>query len=223
MPLIYQIIPILSDLIGIIVNYLPKIVLAVIVIALGWIIGRLLSSVVGSIAGKMRMESSFRKVSIGRAILRGGHTPSTFFASLTKGIIYLLSILFALELLTIPVLTDFVQVLINFIPNLVGGVLILIVGFIFVDWIGEAIEKGSLSTAQPSILGNIVRVILYFMVVTIALAQLKVDVTILYIFSQAFAWSLAIATGIALGWNLKDKIRPLIDSFFHDDNDKDTE
>jgi hypothetical protein len=40
---------------------------------------------------------------------------------------------------------------------------------------------------------------------------MKVDVTILYIFAQAIAWSLAIAIGIAFGWYLKDKISPLFD------------
>lgn len=222
MTLVYQAIPVLSDLISILVEYLPKIFFAVIVIALGWIIGRFMSFLVGRIVGKMGLEPLFRKVSVGRAILRAGHTPGTFFATLTKGVIYLFSVLFALELLAIPLLTDSIHTIIGFVPNIVSGILILVVGFIFVDWIGGAIEKGNLSTVQSRFLGSIIRLALYFMVVTVALAHLSVDVTILYIFFQAFAWSLAIAMGIALGWNLKDKIGPMIDSLFNEDKDENT-
>jgi len=95
---------------------------------------------------------------------------------------------------------------VTFLPNLVSGLLILLGGFILVDWIGEMIEEGSSSTLPPALLSWFVKAVLYFVVITIALAEMGVDVTILYIIAQALAWSLAIAIGIAFGWNLKDKI-----------------
>lgn len=222
MVLVAQTFPILSDLFSTIIDYVPRIIYVLIVLFLGWVFGRLLSFLVNSIVGKMRLETFFRRVSVGRAILRAGHTPGTFFASLTKGIIYLFSILYALELLGIPLLTDSIQVVVNFIPNIVGGVLILVVGFTFVDWIGDTIEKGNIPAIQSTFLSNIIKLILYFMLITIALSEMRVDVTILYIFAQAFAWSLAIALGVALGWNMKDKFGPLIDSILRRNKSEET-
>ncbi len=201
----WEVVPILSDVIRVILAYSPRFVFAAIVLALGWIVGRLGSFLIKNIVGKIRLESTFRKTSIGRAILRAGYTPSSFFALVGKGAIYLSTALFALKLLAIPVLTDSAQIVTEYIPSLIGGALILIAGFTLVDWISGAIERGVASPLQSNLLSGLVRTLLYFVIITIALSHMKIDVTILYIFAQALAWSLAIAIGIVVGWNLKDR------------------
>ena len=189
-----------------IIAYLPRVVFALVALALGWLFGRLAGFIINRVVGRMGLEPAFRKTSVGRALLRGGYTPSSFFAALGKGVVYLFAALSALDFLSIPFLTGLAQALVTFLPNLVSGLLILLGGFILVDWIGETIEKGSSSTLPPALLSWFVKAVLYFVVITIALAEMGVDVTILYIIAQALAWSLAIAIGIAFGWGLKDKI-----------------
>ena len=204
-------IPVLSDLIKMITIYSPHIAFALITLALGWVIGRFTSFILNRIVRKMGLETVFRKTSMGRAILRAGYTPSGFFATLGKGFVYMFSILSALSVLAIPPITTAVQAFIEYLPNLIMGVLILVFGLTFADWISESVEKGGSSAIQSSLLSGLVRILLYFVIITVALAQMKIDVTILYILAQAFAWSLAIAIGIAFGWNLKDRIGPLIE------------
>ena len=199
-------IPVLSDLIRILIGYSSNIVYMLITFALGWIIGHIVGFIIRSIIEKMGLEVSFRRTSIGRTILRSGYTPGSFFAAIGKGIIYLSAFLSALIILGVPQLTTLIRAFIDYLPNLIVGVLILVFGFTFIDWIGGSIEKGGSPTVQSSLLSWTVKLLLYFTTITIALAQMKIDVTILYIFAQAFAWSLAIAIGIAIGWNLKDKV-----------------
>ncbi|MFH0897499.1 MAG: hypothetical protein V1850_05590 [Candidatus Bathyarchaeota archaeon] len=208
----WESIPLISDLVKALIVYSPRVFLALITLFLGWVIGRLVGILINSVVGKMRLETVFRRTSVGRAILRSGYTPSRFFVALGKTAIYLFATFSALNFLSIPLLTDSVQALISYIPSFLGGVMILVAGFVFADWIGEAVEKGwTSSNIQSSFLGVIVRLLLYFMTLTIALAQMKIDVTILYIFAQAIAWSIAMAIGIAFGWNLKDRIGPWLD------------
>ena len=140
---------------------------------------------------------------------------------LGKVAVYLFTALSAVNLLSIPFLTASVQAFSEYFPNFITGILILVFGFIFVDWIGEAVEKSSTSPIQSSIIGGIVRLLLYFVIITITLAQMKIDVTIFYIFAQAFAWSIAIAIGIAFGWNLKDKVSTWLEKMMsQEDKDK---
>lgn len=208
----WESIPLFSDLVKALTVYSPRAALALITLFLGWAIGRLVGILINSVVEKMRLEIFFRRISVGRAILRSGYTPSRFFVSLGKIAIYLFATFSALNLLSIPLLTDSVQALISYLPSFIGGVIILVAGFVFSDWIGEAVEKGwASSTIQSSFLAGLVRLLLYFVTLTIALAQMKIDVTILYIFAQAIAWSLAIAVGIAFGWNLKDRVGPWLD------------
>ena len=62
----------------------------------------------------------------------------------------------------------------------------------------------------PVIIGNSIRLLLYFVVLTIALTQMKLEVEILYILANALAWGVAIGLGIgfgiAFGWGFKDII-----------------
>jgi len=207
----WESVPLLSDVIKMVLTYVPRIALAMIALALSVVIGRLVGFILNRTIGKLGLEPAFRRTSIGRAILRSGYTPGSFFAVLGKGIIYLLGITSALNLLSIPVLTAAIQGFLEYLPNFVEGVLILVAGLIFVDWVGESIDKGSLSTVQPRLLDGLIRIPLYFIILTLALAQMKIDVTILYFFAQALSWSMAIAVGIAFGWYLKDKMGPWLD------------
>jgi hypothetical protein len=213
-------IPLLSDLVTAVITYGPRFVFAIITLVLGWMIGRLVGFILNIVLGKMGWESPFRRTSVGRAILRSGFTPSSFFAAIGKGFIYMFTIIFALTLLSIPLITTTVQGFLAYLPNLIEGVLILIVGFVFADWIGESVEKGSLSNVPPALFGGLFRILLCFVTITIALAQMKIDITILYIFAEAFAWSLAIAVGIAFGWYLKDRVRPWLDKIVAGESSK---
>jgi len=210
--------PALSDLLITIIEYLPHVVFSIIVLLIGWVFGRLVNFLIYRITGKMGLETVFRKTSIGRSILRAGYTPSSFLAVLGGGIIYLFATISALRLLAIPILTDTLQGFLEYLPSFIGGVLILIVGFILADGIAETVEKGSSSNTQASFLSGLVRLLLYFITITISLTQIKVDVTIIYIFAQALAWSLAIVIGIAFGWNLKDKIGPWLEKMTDGNN-----
>ncbi|MDJ0269302.1 MAG: hypothetical protein NXY59_01910 [Aigarchaeota archaeon] len=103
----------------------------------------------------------------------------------------------------------------TYLPAFISALLIFIIGFIISDWVGESIKKSfTIESSQAiyiSMIGDAVKVILYFVTITIALSQLGVDVTIIYIVAQAFAWSLAIfvgvAAGIVVGWLLKDRVK----------------
>ena len=208
----WEAIPILSDIIRVVIVYSPRVVFAAIALALGWVIGRLVSFLTARFVEKIRLEPAFRRTSVGRAILRGGYTPSRFFAMLGKIIIYLFATFSALGLLSIPLLTDLVQAVIEYLPFMIEGILIIVIGVICVDWVGEAIEKGVVSYIfPPRLLAGLIRMILYFVVFTIALSEMMIDVTIFYIFAQAFAWSFVIIVCIAVGLNLKDKIGPWFD------------
>ena len=215
--------PLLSDFVDAFLAYSPRVIVALITLALGWVFGRVIGSVIGRIVGKIGWESAFRRTSVGRVVLRSGFTPASFFAALGKGTTYFLTIISALNLLAIPQVTTATQAFAEYLPNLVEGVVIFVVGLIFSDWVGELVEKGAPSSGQSLLLGGLSRVLLYFVATTLALAQMEIDVTILYIFAQAFAWSAAIAIGVGFGWHFKDKTGQWLGKTLGNDSEKATD
>jgi hypothetical protein len=112
--------------------------------------------------------------------------------------------------------------IVSYLPSFIAGVFILIFGFIISDFVGDAIESiGKEAKIEFSgMISNAVKLLLYFIVLTVGLGMMKIDIEILYIFAEALAWGGAIGIGaglgIALGWGLKDFVAKNANKWFTD-------
>lgn len=191
---------------------IPKAGGAIIILIIGWAVGRIVGRAVSTILERSGLDDLLKRTIVGRAIIRSGIKPVRFFDLLIRWFIYLIAIFVAVETLHVEILSRFMLEVVEYIPNLIAGIAILIFGFIAADFLGDAVstlaEEAKIFFHR--IVGSVVKLLLYFIVVTIALSQMKVNVEILYIFANAMAWGIAAGTtiglGIALGWGLKDII-----------------
>jgi len=191
---------------------MPRIVGALTVLLVGWAFGRLLGKGVSGLIRRLKIEASFRKTLMGRALERSGVSLGLFLDLAVRWLVYIGSILAAIDILGFKALEPFVTAAIHYLPSLIGGVIILIIGFVAVDFIADLARAAS-SEAKIEYAGVVIlgfRLILYFAVAVVALSIMKVDVSILYIFANALAWGLAagagVGLGIALGWGFKDLV-----------------
>ncbi|MEN3035426.1 MAG: hypothetical protein ABC537_03895 [Candidatus Methanosuratincola sp.] len=188
------------------------------IIALGYVAGRLVGEIVGRSVDRFGFDATMRKTAIGRVVLKSGFTASELMKSVSKWSIYIVSLLFALESLNIPYLDGPVNAVLDFIPNLVIALIIFIFGGVLSDWAGEVAKKSFSHEGAPTfytdLLGDLLKLVLYFVVITISLTELGIDVTILNLIAQALAWGIAIfvgvSAGIVVGWMLKDRLKEIL-------------
>ncbi len=203
---------------GFIPQYIFYTVLAAIVImVVGYIVGRLVEILIKKISYTTGLDAFFRKTSIGRALLRSGYTAGDFLGLFVKWVIYIAAIFYALLELSyvspnLSFLYDTSRSVLSYLPYLVSGVIILIIGLIMVDWISDYFKRSypvndQYSQTLLNFVGDAFRFILYYMVITIALSVMKVNVTILYVFAQGLAWAIAIGLGVAIGLVLAIPLR----------------
>jgi small-conductance mechanosensitive channel len=194
------------------------------IIIVGWVVGRVLGMLVGRVLARAGGDSLLKKTVIGRALMRADYASFRLGNTVTKWIIYISAFLYALYSLGLPVLTSSVLAFFEYIPVVIGSGIILLVGMILSDWLGEFVKKSASPEKREllylNIIGDTIKVVLYFVTITLALTHLGVDVTILYIFAEAFAWAIAIAVGaaagIVVGWFLKDRVKEWISSITGD-------
>jgi small-conductance mechanosensitive channel len=197
-----------------------KTAIFLVIILIGWVIGKVLGNLVGRVVSRAGGDSLLKQSVVGRALMRADYASFKLGNSVTKWLIYISAFLYALYSLDLPILTTTVSSFLAFLPILVGSGIILLVGMIVSDWLGEFVKKSVSPEKRElfylSIVGDIVKIILYFVTITLALTHLGVDVTILYIFAEAFAWAIAIAVGVAaglvVGWVLKDRVKEWVSS-----------
>ncbi|MGC8849557.1 MAG: mechanosensitive ion channel family protein [Candidatus Bathyarchaeia archaeon] len=201
-------------------NLLPKVVGAIVILALGWAIGRMLGKGISKALDRAGVDDAVRRTMLGRALERSGISTVRFFDLTIRWFIYLVAVFGAANILEIAALTEFMGKVVEYLPSFIGGVFLLILGFIIVDLIGDAVASLG-REARVEFAGVIsagLKLLLYFVVLTIALKMMRIDVEILYIFARALAWGaavgIAVGLGIAFGWGFKDIVAKNAEKWF---------
>jgi len=202
----------LNNLATTLATMVPRIVGAAIALVIGWIAGRLLGKGISKVLDKAGVDDALRKTLLGRALERSGITCVGFFDLIVRWFVYLLAIFAAVDILQVEILSSYMNMVVSYLPNFIAGVVIFIVGFIVIDYVADFVRNlgREAEIAYSGIFADGLRLFLYAVVTILALSQMKIDVSILYIFTNALAWGIAIGVcvglGIALGWGFKDTI-----------------
>ena len=209
----------LATLLEQLVRLVPRIAGALIVLLVGWVAGRLIGKGLSRVLDKAGVDDAIRRTAIGKALERTKITIVGFFDLIVRWFIYLIAILAAVDILKISVLSAFMSRVVEYLPSFIGGIFILLVGFIVVDFVADALrgvaKEGQLEYA--GLFTSFLRVLLYFVVLVIGLSTMKIDASILNVFANAMAWGIAagiaVGLGIALGWGFKDAIAKRADKW----------
>jgi small-conductance mechanosensitive channel len=195
-----------------IVAALPRLVGAIVILLVGWVVGKALGKAVAGIADRIGIDRQARGTPLSRMLGDSRDAVSNFLGKVAAWFVFALAILAAANTLAIPILSEWIATAVSYLPAFIAGLLVIIGGFIVADFIGDAIERtrAATQTAYATWFATGVRMFLYFTAVVIGLDTMGIDVEILYIFAQALAWGLAaglaLALGISFGWGGKDYV-----------------
>jgi hypothetical protein len=201
----------INSFIGSTIAFLPNLILAIIILIIGWIVGRILGRLTAEVLDRVGVDDALRKTSLGQFIERSTLRIPRLFDLIVRWFIYLSAILAAVGVLQIAALTAAVGAILAYIPNIVAFLLILIIGFIVVDWLLDFI--GGLGEREGieymGLITLVLRAFFYFIIVILALEQLLLDLSIIYVFVVPIAWGVGIGIGAAIaiivGFGLKDR------------------
>jgi len=200
-----------------VISFLPTLVAAIIILVIGWIIGRLLGKVVSRILDKIGVDDALRKTSVGKAIEQSGTNIVHLFDLIVRWFVYLIAIVAASNVLKLDFLSNLFQTIVFYLPHVLMFLIILIVGFIVVDYFADILQ-GWGKTQNIEFLGVIIlmlRIFFYFIILILALSQLLIDLTIIYTFVTPLAWGVGLGVGagiaIFLAYGLRDRAPGMVD------------
>lgn len=192
-----------------IVSSLPGIIAAIIILIIGYIIGRIVGGCVKRLLEKAKADKKIAKNTMIKRMLDSvDMTFSKLMGVLVSLFFYVVFILAAVDVLQIQILSTFVNAVLLYLPHLIAGILVLIIGLISVEWIVSIIQNTM--NQYKVLLANIItvffRAVLTLVVIVITLDQWKIDTSIIYTFIQPLAWGVAAAIAVSFGWGLKDLV-----------------
>ena len=188
------------------VAFLPRLIGAVVILLIGWAVGIGVARVVRAIADRVEVDRAVVSTPLG-SILGGTEAAvSRAIGTIAKWFVYAIAILAAADVLAISLLSEWIQTAVSYLPAVVAGLLVIVLGFVVADFIGDAIMRTQAATenAYTAWFATATRLFLYFTVLVIGLSTMGVETEILTVFAQALAWgvaaAIAIGVGIAVGW-----------------------
>lgn len=186
------------------VQFIPNLVVAIIIFVVGWLIGAGLGRVVAQVVNSLRVDQALRAAGIERFVERAGFTLSSgrFLGVLVEWFFVVVFLVAALDVLGLTAVNAFLStVVLGYLPQVIVAVLILLVAAV-VAGTAERVVIGSAKAAEiraAGFLGKVARYAIWLFAILAALDQLQVATAFVQTLFTGIVIAVALALGLAFG------------------------
>jgi hypothetical protein len=140
--MIFSIGDMFSNMVGDIIAAIPSVIAAIIIILVGYGIGIVVGKAVNKVIEKLGIEKGFEQTTAGQAFRNAGLDLSNFVGAVLKAFITILAIILAIQVLNVGgTIGTYLTAIADYLPRLLGGILIIVFGIILVDFLASFIGK----------------------------------------------------------------------------------
>ncbi len=191
-----------------IIGLLPSLVGALVILLLGWLLAKILKAALVKLLVAVRFEKFGERSGLSRFLSRGDikHSLADILGTVFFWIIFLFFIYIAADVLKLSLISDLINRIMSFIPNLIAAVLIIIIGVLLSSFFKGLVKvaASSYALAHRELLSTIVQYLVLFFTLAVALEQLGVATHILVNSVLIIIGALAFGFALAFGLGSKD-------------------
>ena len=187
----------------------PKIVAALILLGIGLLVGRIIGWVVKKVAQKMNLDRYWNRTGIGESVSRAGWNLTRIISVAARWFVYLFFISAAVNVLEFTQLSQAINDVWLWIPNVVAFIIILVIGALIADFVGRWMQRElpTRGVVGGKAIALVATGILYAIVLVVATSQLQIGEAILNSVISALIWGMAAAIAIGVGVGLAYGLR----------------
>ena len=195
-----------------VLEFLPRVAVAIVVLILGWLLARLLRLLV------MRAMSSLdhfwqRLISKpGLAHLSPHHPPTRVVGGLVFWLLMLVFVTLAADILGLDIFGAWLKEIVAYLPLAVSGLLIVLVGYVLSsltrDLVTSAAESAELS--HGDLLGRTAQMIILFIAIIIGIGQIGIDILFLSVMAGIVLASMLGGIALAFGLGARTHVSNII-------------
>lgn len=196
------------------VNYLPQLLGALLVLLIGYLIAKILNKLITRIMRKARLNERLSSSQGGRFVekVSPDGKPSRLVGGVVFWVIMLFVISSAIGTLNIPALTGFMNLVLSYLPNVIAALLIFIVAAAVSGAIGGLAHRTMGETATGRIIRTVAPALVMAIAIFMILTQLGIAPVIVTATYIALIGAIALASALAFGLGGREAAADIVNS-----------
>lgn len=190
-------------------KFSPSLVAAIIVLVAGWIIAVILGKVIAHLASILWVDKGLEKLGVHSGFEKIGikFNVAGLLGWIVKWFLIIAFLIAAADILGLEQITEFLNKVVLFIPNVIIAVFVLVLGLVIGNFLSNVVRTGVEATQFRREAGFVSGVAKWSVVVfsfMAALVQLGVAASLIQILFTGFVAMVALAGGLAFGLGGRD-------------------
>jgi hypothetical protein len=186
-----------------VIDFVPSLVVAIVVVLLGWGIGVLLGRVVSQIIKSIKVDEALRRAGVEDFLNKGGLNLNSgaFLGGLIRWFVILVFLIAAFDILHLSQVTTFLLDILNYLPQVIVAVLILIAAGLVADAMKKVVLSSAMTAevASAGFLAIVTKWVIWVFAILVALAQLGIATGFVQTIFTGLVVALSLSLGLAFG------------------------
>lgn len=206
----------LSTMLSGFADAVPKIIGFLLILIIGWIVAALVAGAVASLLRAVKFNELAQRSGFSGFVQKAGieNDASGVIATVAKWFIRLIVLVVAFDALGLPAVSQVLQDLLLFLPNLIVALVVLVIAGLAANALAGLV-KGATAQAglgSPDLLANVARIAVWGFGIIVAVNQLGIAATLVNTLFIGLVGALALAVGLAFGLGGREVAAQLLQS-----------
>jgi len=196
------------------IAFLPKLVFAIIVLLIGYFVARLVKVLVRKFLRYLnkvineQLKARFLNVDLASS--------ANFIARVFYWLIFVVTITLVTEIIELPVITVWLSELVQYLPNLLAAIIIIIVGLVVGKLVADVISTAADRTGiiYGEVLGKISRYAIILISIVIAIDQVGINIDFLTNLVDIVLAAILFGAGLAFGLGAKTSVSNILAAYY---------
>jgi hypothetical protein len=195
---------------------IPRVIGFLLVLIIGWIISSLLARGVQALLHAVRFNDLARRSGFADFVQKMGvrDDSSGVIANIVKWFVRLIALVVAFDTLGLPAVSNVLNQLLLWLPNLVVALVVLVIGGLAANGLSQLVRGASAKAGftNPEMLATVARVAVWGFAIIVAVTQLGIATTLINTLVIGIIGAMALAFGLAFGLGGRDRAARMLET-----------
>ena len=197
---------------------IPKIIGFLAILFIGWLVAGVLAGVVANLLRAVRFNDLAQRSGFSSLVQNMGVRTDAagLIATAVRWFVRLIVLVVAFDALGLPAVSEVLQQLLLWIPNLIVALMVLVLGGLAANAL-HGLVRGATAQAglgNPDLLANVARVAVWAFAIVVAVNQIGIATTLVNTLFMGVVAALALGLGLAFGLGGRETAAEIVSSWY---------